>query len=84
MAAQRRPPEPASGRRTTWMEMCLEDVGAHFGFTVLVPDGGGLDSVRLALSWRLALDFVLGHLLIGPWEAIQYKKIWIEFRLETD
>ena len=67
-AAQRGPLEP-SGRRTTWMELCLEDVGAHFGFTALIPDpdGGGLDSVRPALSWRLTLDFVLGHLCFGPW-----------------
>ena len=71
-------PRPRPRGQMTWMEMCFEDVGAHFGFKALVTDNesGSLDSLRLALTWRLVLDFLLGHLCFGPWVVAFWRGAW--------
>ena len=58
----------------TWMEMCLEDVGAHFGLTGVIP--GGTESIRLALSWRMVLDLLLGYICLGTWVIAFWRGTW--------
>ena len=50
MAAQGNPDKAPRTRHMTWMEMCLEDVGAHFGFTALIPKGV-VRSLKLGNVW---------------------------------
>ena len=54
MAAQGNPDKAPRTRHMTWMEMCLEDVGAHFGFTALIPRGSKKSQVRQCLGFCTA------------------------------
>ena len=67
--------ERSHRRQMTWTEMCRKDAAAHFGFTALVPEGSS-DSSSFPLTWRLMLDFVLGHLCFGPWVIAFWRGTW--------
>ena len=64
-----------SHRRRTWMEKCVEDVEILFEFTAHVTNSD-LDSMRFALAWRMAVDFVLGHICFGPWVIAFWRGTW--------
>ena len=63
-----------SYRRVTWMEMCLEDVGAHFGLTSVIP--GGTESIRFVLLWRMVVDLFLSYICFGTWVIAFWRGIW--------
>ena len=65
---------PSYRRPTTWMEVCLEDVGAHFGLTGVIP--GGTESIRLALSWRIVFDLLLAYICFGTWVVAFWRGTW--------
>ena len=58
----------------TWMEMCLEDVGAHFGLTNVNP--GGTESIQFALSWRMMVDLLLSYICFGTWVIAFWRGLW--------
>ena len=58
----------------TWMDMCLEDVGAHFGLTGVIP--GGTKTIRRALSWRMVLDLLLAYICFGTWVIAFWRGTW--------
>ena len=66
--------KPSYCRRVTWMEMCLEDVGAHFGLAGVNP--GGTESIRFALSWRMMVDLLLSYICFGTWVIAFWRGTW--------
>ena len=65
---------PSYRRRVTWMEMCFEDVGAHFGLTSVIP--GGTESIRFVLLWRMVVDLFLSYICFGTWVIAFWRGIW--------